>query len=235
MNDEAEGRSQRTRMHSHANQAANDPAKQLDEIRPYLPAGTANAWAKISPVIPKSAYLMGGTALTVHLHHRMSLDLDFFTEDAFDIDGLSQQLSSIGSFVETQVASGTLNGIFRDTKVQFLEASSQTNLEAPKDFAGIRVASLPDIFASKLKVIGDRGAIRDYFDLMVIERDTDLRVEEGLELFVRRYHPRVPDMALAHIVRGLGYLDDVELDPQLPIDLSEVRQYWTRRVRKLHF
>lgn len=210
-----------------------DASHQLDSIRDYLPPGTAKTWATIAPVVPKSAYLMGGTALAVHLRHRMSLDLDFFTEDSFDIDSLSRSLSELGPFVETQLAAGTLNGLFGSTKIQFLEATNQTQLEDPIIFAGIRVASLTDIFASKLKVIADRGAIRDYYDLMVIERETDLRVEDGLGFFVSRYNPRVPDSAVAHIVRGLGYLDDVEPDPQLPLSLSEVKQYWEARVRTL--
>lgn len=213
--------------------ATEDPFQQLDTIRRYLPAGTAKTWITIAPVIPASAYLMGGTALAVHLQHRMSLDLDFFTEEPFDVDSLSERLSELGPFVETQVATGTLNGLFEGTKVQFLEATSQTQLEDPINFAGIRVASLTDIFASKLKVLGDRGTIRDYYDLMVIERETGLRVEEGLGLFVSRYNPRVPEAAVAHIVRALGYLDDVEPDPQLPLSLSEVKQYWEARVRTL--
>lgn len=65
------------------------------------------------------------------------------------------------------------------------------------------------------------------------ERETDLRVEDGLGFFVSRYNPRVPEAAVAHILRGLGYLDDVEPDPQLPLDLFEVKQYWEARVQAL--
>ena len=59
--------------------------------------------------------------------------------------------------------------------------------------------------AMKLKVVGDRGELRDYFDLMTIEQRTNRTVDEGLALFLERFQPEFPDQALNHIVLGLGY------------------------------
>ena len=57
-------------------------------------------------------YLAGGTALAIHLSHRISVDLDWFTPNSF-ADGmiLAQSLrnSNIDLDVE-QVSSGTLHG-----------------------------------------------------------------------------------------------------------------------------
>lgn len=83
--------------------------------------------------------------------------------------------------------------------------------------------------AMKLKVIGDRGELRDYFDLMVIEQRTGQTVEEGLSLFQARFSPESPDLAMAHVVRGLGYFDDVDDDQSLPVSLAEIKAYWTSR------
>ena len=49
-----------------------------DQARKVLPTGTAAAWDAIVPVIPPGTYLGGGTAIAVHLAHRVSRDLDFF-------------------------------------------------------------------------------------------------------------------------------------------------------------
>jgi hypothetical protein len=46
-----------------------------------------------------------------------------------------------------------------------LDAHDQIDLDEPQVHAGILVSSLPDVFAMKVKVIGDRGELRDYFDL----------------------------------------------------------------------
>jgi hypothetical protein len=65
--------------------------------------------------------------------------------------------------------------------------------------------------------VGDRGDLRDYYDLMAIERRTRRSVEEGLQLFLARFQPAYPQNALGRIVRGLGYFDDVEDDDGLPV------------------
>ncbi|WP_129662720.1 nucleotidyl transferase AbiEii/AbiGii toxin family protein [Phytoactinopolyspora endophytica] len=94
---------------------------------------------------------------------------------------------------------------------------------------GVEVAGLRDLFAMKLKVIADRGELRDYFDLLTIEQRTEFKVETGLGFFVERYRPRVPRQAVAAIVLGLGYLDDVADDPTLPLRRDEIEKYWQRR------
>ena len=37
-------------------------------------------------------------------------------------------------------------------------------LEPPEEVDGLRIAGLSDLMAMKLKVVGDRGELRDYFD-----------------------------------------------------------------------
>ena len=60
-----------------------------EHIRSVLPADTAMAWELLAPTIPVAAYLAGGTAIAVHLGHRVSHDLDFFYHrDAIDLDQL---------------------------------------------------------------------------------------------------------------------------------------------------
>ncbi|WP_409047202.1 nucleotidyl transferase AbiEii/AbiGii toxin family protein [Microbacterium sp. HA-8] len=199
----------------------------LSSLVGVLPAGTLRAWRTLAPVVPAAAYLSGGTALTAHLRHRVSRDLDFFTEESFDSRALDAALKSVGAFAPTLAEDGTLNGVFEDTKVQFLDASSQRLLEPTTQFGGIRLASLADVLATKLKVIQDRGALRDYFDLMLI--DEHIPIEEGLGLLVQKYQPVAPAGLIANVVRGLGYLDDVEDDPSLPIPRTDIESFWRRR------
>jgi hypothetical protein len=47
-------------------------------LRAVLPGDTAEAWEKVCSIVPFSAYLVGGTAIAIHLQHRVSRDLDFF-------------------------------------------------------------------------------------------------------------------------------------------------------------
>ncbi|MCA9298296.1 MAG: nucleotidyl transferase AbiEii/AbiGii toxin family protein [Phycisphaerales bacterium] len=199
----------------------------LSTLAGILPTSTLAAWRTLAPVVPAIAYLSGGTALTAHLRHRESRDLDFFTEGRFDVRALNDTLNTVGTFAPTEADEGTLNGIFEDTKVQFLDASSQRLIEPTSQFGGVRLASLADVLAVKLKVIQDRGALRDYFDLMVL--DDHIPIEEGLELLVQKYRPIAPAGVIANVVRGLGYLGDVEDDPSLPASRRAIEAFWARR------
>lgn len=134
------------------------------------------------------------------------------------------------------VRRGTLNGLFSATEVQFLpadESRPQHLLEQPQETGGLRIAGLSDLIAMKLKVVGGRGELRDYLDLMTIEQRTGRTVDEGLALFVARFQPEYPQQAISHILLGPGYFDDVDPDDALPVPRSEIVDYWTRRQREI--
>jgi hypothetical protein len=204
-----------------------------DRVREILPPDTAGTWDAIAPVIPPDAYLRGGTAIAVHLGHRVSRDLDFFFHhQSIDLDKLARRLNAVGPFAVTERSAGTLNGIFSATKVQFLHADEgrpQHLLEPPEEVDGLQIAGLSDLLAMKLKVVGDRGELRDYFDLMTIEQRTGRTADEGLALFVARFEPEYPQQAINHILLGLGYFDDVDPDDALPVSRDQIVDYWTRR------
>jgi hypothetical protein len=70
-----------------------------DRVRTILPSDTSTTWDIIAPVVPEQAYLGGGTAIAVHLGHRVSRDLDFFFHHhSIDLDDLAGRLSAIGPF-----------------------------------------------------------------------------------------------------------------------------------------
>ncbi len=202
-------------------------------VRRALPDDAAGTWETIAPLLPAALYLGGGTALAVHIAHRVSRDLDFFYhEGAVDLASLADLLASAAPFVVTETAPGTLNGLFSQTKLQFLHADEvepQRRVEPTWLVGGIEVAGIGDILAMKLKVIVDRGELRDYFDLMAIERDAGRTVEEGLGLFLERYGREPEPFVIAPVVRALGYLGDVDEDELLPATKHEIEAYWQRR------
>jgi hypothetical protein len=207
------------------------------ELRGVVPAETAATWMAIRDVVPAGAYLGGGTAIAVHLHHRTSRDLDFFLRRPVDLDRLVDALQERGRLAIEQFEAGpgrqTLNAYLDRTKLQFLEASSLRLLEPLVPVAGLQVAALGDLLAMKLKVVRDRGELRDYYDLLVIERDGRRRAEEGIALALRKDRPRAAGAFAESVVRGLSYLDDVEDDPAVPLSKAEVAAYWRTRVPEI--
>jgi Nucleotidyl transferase AbiEii toxin, Type IV TA system len=216
---------------------ARGPAVLPAALLAVLPSDTALAWEALAPILPAALYLGGGTAVAVHLHHRSSRDLDFFFhDDAVDLDALATSLRQLPRFAVTNESRGTLRTLVGATKVEFFHADAgrpQHLLEPPRAVAGLRIAGLKDLLAMKLKVIGDRGEMRDYYDLKLIDERGNLTIEDGIALFLERYDVSPQSDTLQHIVRALGYLDDVQQDDAVPISAAELADWWRRRQVRL--
>ena len=198
-------------------------------ILAMLPGDTASTWEVLAPLMPDSAYLVGGTGLTVHLQHRVSRDLDFFLEQPEDLDELWRAFQRAGKVVASRRDDGTINCLFNGTMVQVLDASTQRLISPTIRVAGMRVASVEDLMATKIKVIVDRGEMRDYFDLLRIEQQVGLQAEAGIVLAIQKYEPRDKEAFVFSVLTALGGFDDVADDPDLPLGREEIESYWVTR------
>ena len=221
------------------NQPGSSEGASIDQWSEVIDEATRACWPIVASVAPDSSALMGGTALAVHLRHRRSRDLDVFVHEPFDPEAVLDGLRRSAAVAVAAIAEGTLNCSVNGVSVQFLHARGQTPVAAPLRIDGMDVGSLRDVAATKLKVIGDRGELRDYYDLMRIETDSDLMTETALRLYAQRYGIELDHASVAHIVRALGTFTDVADDPWLAnsareagradADLDAVSAYWTRR------
>lgn len=200
-----------------------------DRVRRVLPADTAKAWLTLAPHLPKGLYLGGGTAVAVHLGHRESRDLDFFFDRTVDLGKLKDLIGGLGTFAIAHESEGTLKGLFGATKVEIFDATQLRRLAKPTSVAGLRIASLQDLMAMKIKVMAERGEMRDYFDVKAIDENGAVSVEEGIELYVKRYDLNPNSDALPHLYRAMGDLSDVEVDESLPIGMAELQKWWSKR------
>lgn len=198
-------------------------------VRRILPADTAAAWLNLAPRLPGELELGGGTAVAVHLGHRESRDLDFFFHRRVDLGEVRDLLGELGTFAVTHESAGTLRGLFGSTKVEFFDASRLRRLAEPTVVAGLNVADLRDLMAMKIKVMAERGEMRDYFDVKAIDESGGISVEEGVVLYMKRYDIDPSSEALPHLYRAMGDLSDVEEDDLLPEDLAGLQRWWSAR------
>jgi hypothetical protein len=200
-----------------------------DHILRVLPADTSTAWLTLAPHLPRELCLGGGTAVAVHLRHRESRDLDFFFHRAVDLDEIKSLLGGLGAFAVTHESEGALKGLFGATKIEVFDASQVNQLAKPLVVAGLSIASLHDLTAMKIKVMAERGEMRDYFDVKTIEEIGAISVEQGVELYMRRYGIEPSSAVLPHLYRAMGDLSDVEVDELLAVDLAELQHRWSAR------
>ena len=139
--------------------------------------------------------LMGGTALTIHLRHRVSHDLDYMTAGTFSGDRLAKKFEeAVGAIDLYRSGTDQMHARVLGVQMQVFRTPHRGSnpghvkpLQKPLKIDGLRVASLADLLASKLDVIMYRPKLRDYIDLSAIDAISPYSLEDGLAFHFQRY------------------------------------------------
>ncbi len=182
----------------------------------------------------EDCYLAGGTALALMEGHRVSVDLDIFTERLSDTEDVLRRLRGhVPELAVTSVSAGTVYVEVLGVQVSVIEYKYPLLGPTVSSAAGgLQLANRDDIAAMKLSAIANRGTRKDFVDLWVL-LNRHRPLEEYLGLFEKKFAVR--DMG--HVVRSLVHFSDADRDPplRLLIDIAweEVKFGFCRRVRKL--
>ena len=175
--------------------------------------------AELGPFLTgRGFYLAGGTAVALHLGHRRSVDLDWFTAARLsDPLGLAQNLREIPvPFVAGQVARGTLHGSVRRVRLSLLEYRYPL-LGSPRDWQRCaRLASLKDLAAMKIAAVTQRGSKKDFVDIYTLA-NCSFSLRQMLGFYQRKY--AIHDVA--HVLYSLAYFDDADRE-RMPTMLLKV-------------
>ena len=186
--------------------------------------------------ILKDAYLAGGTALALHIGHRVSVDFDFFTQTKFDPQQVVQQLTILSMpFQLERTAPGTILGFVGATKFSLFEYAYPL-LEKLITYDGIALAHISDLAAMKLAAIGDRGTKRDFIDLyFIVKIHKHLSMDAVFQLYDEKF--AVLHQNKLHLLKALMYFDDAETDrmPEMlhPVSWEEVKKFFQNEVMRL--
>src|SRR3989344_3341629 len=156
-------------------------------------------------IIQKS-YLAGGTALALHLGHRISEDLDFFTQEELDEKILLSELKRLPEFVEEGTAWRTVWGKIKKIKFSLFYYENPL-IKKTVIFEDLHILAKEDIAAMKVHAIEDRGTKRDFFDLYFLAKEFSL--EQMLQFYDQKYHKL--SEKYYHIIRSLSYFTDAEM------------------------
>jgi len=183
------------------------------------------------PII-KKAYLAGGTALALHLGHRISVDLDFFTREELEERVLSADLHRLSEFKEEGLAWRTVWGRVGETKFSLFYYKYPL-LSKTHSFMDINLLDVKDIAAMKVAALGDRGTKRDFIDLYFLAKNY------SLDEMLRFYNQKYGDLEdkIYHLIRSFDYFEDAEVDnlPQMliPVLWEEVKEFFHKESMRL--
>lgn len=140
-----------------------------------------------SKFIVDAFYLGGGTALAeFYLRHRLSEDLDFFTEHEFEALAISTFLKGIQkkmgiSRIDYQ-QSFNRNLFFIQIQKDVIKSEFTyypfPRIDGTKTAAGIKIDSLIDIAVNKVFTIYQKPRSRDFIDLYLIIKKTDWKMAD---------------------------------------------------------
>ncbi|MBU2109397.1 nucleotidyl transferase AbiEii/AbiGii toxin family protein [Patescibacteria group bacterium] len=182
--------------------------------------------------ILKNAYLAGGTALALQMGHRVSYDLDFFTDKKFKAQIFLKKISQIKSYRHERIDWGTILGKLGDVKFSIFYYDYPL-LKKPIQFKDIKVASIHDIAAMKIAAVSERGTKRDFIDLYFILQKFTL--SEILNFYNHKYKKLSSN--LIHIKKSIVYFVDAEED-EMPnmlkqVSWKEVKKFFEKEIKSL--
>ena len=172
-------------------------------------------------------YLAGGTAVALHLGHRLSRDLDFFSAKPFDGVLLKSKISELGNYEDDVSRDNNTIGSFNDTKLSFMYFKPGL-AEAPQQFAGVNIASIKDLMAMKVSAISQRGAKRDFIDLYFIMKKFEMSITDVMLHYFEKYKDFKPNPI--HALKSLTFFDDAEKEimpvMKTPVQWPEIKGFF---------
>ena len=159
----------------------------------------------------RSFNLVGGTALSLQIGHRKSIDLDLFTQTDFVADEILQHLLDNGyspqvRHVQKQTLIVEIDGI----KVDFIRFRYPFANDILL-WEDIRLADIRDIACMKIDAIMGRGKKKDFCDLYFLLQRFSLKD------MMTWYANMFQHSTLFHVFKSLTWFEDANLEGELDV------------------
>jgi len=195
-----------------------------------------------STSLAKQFYFTGGTALShFYLQHRLSEDLDFFSQQEFSPQNITPILKKIQPQIKYQsidFQTSFNRNIFhlRFNSRNFLKLEFTyfpfPQVKKPHQKQGLLVDSFLDIAVNKLFTISQKPRGRDYFDLYFIEQKKSFGLEKLRRLAKQKFDWHLDPLQLGSKLNQVDkYLDDPILTTK--ISTSKIKAFFKQASQKL--
>ena len=180
--------------------------------------------------------LAGGTGLALHLGHRISGDLEFYTQQVFRPSDILEELQGFAGVVEA-VTMGDDSMTVQADGARLLLMQTLAPFEEPTTrLNGCDVAGVVDIATMKLVAVSQGGTRSDFVDLYTVLQTVPFRK------VARNALERYGVTALDPLVIGKGFVwfeqADVQKDPVYvgtPITWNHIRDFFQSSLRQFVF
>jgi Nucleotidyl transferase AbiEii toxin, Type IV TA system len=151
----------------------------------------------------KDFVLVGGTALSLRLGHRKSIDIDMFINKPFDASAIERHFEKMYNGKNTGTLGNAVRADIDGVKTELM-AHQYPWIGPVEHIEGIRMASLDDIAAMKINAIMDKGSrIKDFVDIY------SLLEHRNLSQLVTAYTDKYPDVNPTMAKNALLYHEEI--------------------------
>ncbi len=166
--------------------------------------------------------LVGGTNLALRFGHRISVDIDLFTNRPFDLPEVWEAIRrEFPRVVKVDERAQTLLMNIDGVKIDLIK-HAYPYLRPVETIGGLRMLSVPDLIPMKLGAVARRGGKKDFWDIAYL---LDLySLAEMLEFFRQKYQ----NDDIGYVLLSLTYFHGAEGedDPLVlrPLEWPEVKK-----------
>lgn len=148
--------------------------------------------------------MAGGTALALMIGHRISIDIDLFSQKEFDAEALSVHLDKNYGFSLQFIHRNTLKGFIEDVFVDIL-THPYTLVGELIHVDGITLMSKQDIAAMKVNAIAGNGTrAKDFVDVYFLLKEFTMKEIIGF------YGAKYAQHNTFHALKSLTFFDDID-------------------------
>jgi len=179
---------------------------------------------------------VGGSALAVHLNHRLSEDIDLLTwESELDIQEIQINLSNLGvsKIKAVSINKQQCNYIIEGVKVTFFANNWKILKNTLPLIGNVQIANLELLCAMKINTLFLRAKFRDYYDIYVINKEKYL-----LEEIYQIAAPATNNLTITLFQRAIVYINDIQdeniqhLKPKYQISLTEIAEHFSKAIKQ---
>ena len=188
--------------------------------------------------------LVGGTALSLHYHHRLSEDLDFFVKHSTleqskkSIWTMMERLESMGfEVIKVKEDERNLDFEIFGVKVTFFASGLDNLKEQCKNYKNIEIASVDTITAMKMDaIINYRTKSRDFYDIYTISCRENRLLFEMLDSYNQQYTQKAKESELLYrfLDKPLDSNDEglSEMNPINKITFVKLRRWIANEIKR---
>ncbi|HEY8780937.1 MAG TPA: nucleotidyl transferase AbiEii/AbiGii toxin family protein [Mucilaginibacter sp.] len=172
-------------------------------------------------------YMVGGTAIALHIGHRLSIDFDLFKMGNIKPKSIFSKFDAAKEhFLITLNREGQLNLMCRDVKFTFINF----DYEVPHSLIvekAITIPTLLDLAAMKAFALGRRSKWKDYVDLYFIIKGhyaVNIICNRATEIFGDMFSEKLFRGQLSYFT-GISFEEQIEFMPGFDVSENLIKEF----------